>query len=198
MPSYKNRSSPPTPIVSQPPHIPLIRDARDYPKIAFPTIGLAVFSIGGLIIAHYFAIFGGDTFVNNKIKLPFIMTKLTMTSSSSASSLQMIDDFYKLPSFWLHFFIRFVLTYCAFTIMHDSSHDSIARPGSCFTFLNPLCGWLASLCFGAPFPVFKSIHLDHHRFTNAVEYDADLWAGGEYRGVVYSARRHPLLRHVLL
>lgn len=201
--SLRNRSAPPTPIVSQPPHIPLIRDPCDYPKIAYPTIALAIFALVGLALSHYFAICGGDSLLSGKIRLPFSMNKLTTSqvmegSNNDAISFQMIENFHLLPSFWMHFLVRFFLTYAAFTIMHDCSHDSVARPGSGVTFLNPLLGWCASLCFGAPFPVFKSIHLDHHRYTNAVEYDADLWAGGNFRGTVYSARRHPVLRFLIL
>lgn len=180
------RRPPPTPIVSQSPHIPLVRDPDDFPAIAFPTILLAAVSFSALALSHY-------------ITLTIENHLLVVSRAESQQPLKMRPDFYLLPSFYLHFFLRVFFTYTAFTVMHDAAHDSIARQNSGLSFLNSVLGWTSACYFGAPFSVFKKIHLDHHRYTNAVEYDADLWSGGNFRGTAYSSKFHwTITRFVLL
>jgi beta-carotene hydroxylase len=154
-------------------------------------IFLSIFAFSGLIFAHHTAIVSGNRSENNLI----FFKKMTTTNERS---FEMNQGFYLTFSYWFHFFVRFSLTYISFSVMHDAAHDSIARPASGATFLNPLLGWSAALCFGAPFAVFRSIHLNHHRYTNDDQLDADLWAGGNFRGTVYSAKRYPFLRYALL
>jgi beta-carotene hydroxylase len=179
----------PTPIVSQPPHIPLIRDPADFPAIAWPTVFLFTVTFSSLLLSHWYCLFGPhkDLLVTRQETHPKLPT-----------SFQMKEGFYTEPVYWMHFVLRAILTYIIFTPMHDASHDSIARANSGAMFLNYVIGWLSSINFGAPFPLFKHLHLDHHRYTNSQTYDADLWAGGNFGGVVYSPKRNPYIRFLLL
>lgn len=66
-----------------------------------------------------------------------------------------------------------VIAYVAFTPMHDASHRSVARHRG----VNDLIGRLAGLPLLAPFPAFRAMHLAHHKHTNEVGDDPDMWSG---------------------
>eukprot|EP00698_Gefionella_okellyi_P024100 TRINITY_DN8415_c0_g1_i1.p1 TRINITY_DN8415_c0_g1~~TRINITY_DN8415_c0_g1_i1.p1 ORF type:complete len:299 (-),score=48.82 TRINITY_DN8415_c0_g1_i1:417-1313(-) len=65
-------------------------------------------------------------------------------------------------------------TYALFTPLHDASHMSIS---SKHRWLNTTIGWLASLVFFAPYPAFRYVHLQHHKYTNDAEKDPDFYSG---------------------
>lgn len=68
--------------------------------------------------------------------------------------------------------------YVAFTPMHDASHRSLfarARWG------NELVGRVVALPLWAPFPMFRYVHLEHHKHTNEDGADPDAWSGGGRR-----------------
>ncbi len=54
--------------------------------------------------------------------------------------------------------------YLLFTVAHDAAHHS----ASAIEWLNELMGWVATPFFAlhAAFPVWRFIHMQHHRFTN--------------------------------
>lgn len=63
--------------------------------------------------------------------------------------------------------------YFAFTPMHDAAHRAVGRA----PWLNEVVGRLAGLPLLAPFPAFRAMHLRHHKHTNEVGHDPDLWSG---------------------
>lgn len=65
--------------------------------------------------------------------------------------------------------------YLAFTPAHEAAHKSVCQQAP----LNTLVGALALLLWAplGTFPVYRWLHLQHHRCTNEAG-DPDLWAGG--------------------
>jgi ring-1,2-phenylacetyl-CoA epoxidase subunit PaaE len=65
---------------------------------------------------------------------------------------------------WATIVLTAVTGYLLFTVAHDASH----RSASNVTWANNLMGRLATPIFAlhAAFPVFRFIHMQHHRFTN--------------------------------
>ena len=63
--------------------------------------------------------------------------------------------------------------YVLFTPMHDAAHQSISRSG----WVNGLIGRLCCTAMLGVFVGFRYIHLEHHRHTNEVGKDPDLWSG---------------------
>jgi len=70
--------------------------------------------------------------------------------------------------------------YMAFTPFHEASHASVSRE---HRWLNQVVGWICGVPFlVVPFPVFRWIHLQHHKHTNDHEHDPD-----------HSEQQNPLL-----
>jgi fatty acid desaturase len=68
-----------------------------------------------------------------------------------------------------------VITYLAFTPMHDACHGSVATHPS-LRFINNVVGSACGALFPLPFAAFKRMHLSHHKHTNDHHLDPDLWA----------------------
>ncbi len=69
--------------------------------------------------------------------------------------------------------INTIVIYALFTPMHDASHGSIGRQE--YRWINNIIGHLSSFAFPVPFPAFRYIHLQHHKYTNNIDYDVDTW-----------------------
>jgi ferredoxin-NADP reductase/fatty acid desaturase len=65
--------------------------------------------------------------------------------------------------------------FACFTPLHDASHRSIAGSPR-LAFVNEVVGWICALPLMAPFPAFRFVHLEHHRFTNDDERDPDTYS----------------------
>ena len=65
---------------------------------------------------------------------------------------------------WATVLTNAVAGYLLFTVAHDAGHHSVSR----VKWLNDLIGRLATPLFAlhAAFPVWRFIHMQHHRFTN--------------------------------
>lgn len=75
-------------------------------------------------------------------------------------------------SLWMTFPISAAAIYMCFTPMHDATHSSVAKHR--YRFVNELVGWLCSVPFVAiPHPLFRWLHLRHHKYTNDPELDPD-------------------------
>lgn len=70
--------------------------------------------------------------------------------------------------------------YFAFTPMHDAAHRAVGRA----RWVNEALGRLAGLPLLAPFPAFRVMHLAHHKHTNEVGDDPDLWSGSGPRALL--------------
>lgn len=64
--------------------------------------------------------------------------------------------------------------YLSFAVLHDAVHFAVAPK---HRFLNELAGHLAGIPLLAPFPMFRFIHLSHHRYSGDHQLDPDEWAG---------------------
>ena len=71
--------------------------------------------------------------------------------------------------------INAVASYMAFTVAHDATHSAVSANRT----LNDWVGRFAILLLepGPFFPVFRFIHMQHHRFTNDPEKDPDAYSG---------------------
>jgi fatty acid desaturase len=79
-----------------------------------------------------------------------------------------------LPLVWV-MAINSVASYMAFTVAHEATHCSVSSNRK----LNDWAGRTAILLLepGPFFPVFRFIHMKHHRFTNDPEKDPDAYCG---------------------
>jgi beta-carotene hydroxylase len=63
--------------------------------------------------------------------------------------------------------------FAIFTPLHESTHRSLSR----LRWVNELLGRLSAIMLVVTFPMFRYLHLEHHRHTNDREKDPDLWSG---------------------
>ncbi|CUG91797.1 delta(12)-fatty acid dehydrogenase, putative [Bodo saltans] len=73
----------------------------------------------------------------------------------------------------------FVAAYLCFTPTHDATHDAVAssRAGKRLSKgINAAVGRCCALPLCAPFYAFRFLHLQHHKYTNVVGKDPDLWS----------------------
>lgn len=73
----------------------------------------------------------------------------------------------------LALFLCFVASFAAFTPFHDAAHQSIARSH----WINEVVGRICALLLFGPFPAFRYVHLEHHKYTNDPADDPDFWSG---------------------
>ena len=72
-----------------------------------------------------------------------------------------------------------IAIYLLFTPAHEAVHGNIKGKNRKLTFLENTIGWISSLSFTAPLPVFSYVHLEHHDHTNHPEDDPDFWVAGQ-------------------
>ncbi|MEH6568679.1 MAG: fatty acid desaturase [Halioglobus sp.] len=74
--------------------------------------------------------------------------------------------------------IMVLLTYAAYTVMHEAAHGSINGSQTSLRWLNELMGYGAGLVFMVPLTAHRHEHLAHHRNTNDPEMDPDYPVSG--------------------
>jgi len=76
---------------------------------------------------------------------------------------------------WSTLPVSTMAVYCCFTPMHDATHGSVSKK---HRWLNEAVGWLCCTPFLlVPHPLFRWIHLRHHKNTNDPELDPDHFSG---------------------
>ena len=83
-----------------------------------------------------------------------------------------------LSGFWpvaLAVAVNAACAYAQFTVLHDALHRSVSR----VSWLNELCGYVATLVLCGPYAAIRRNHLHHHAHTNDPREDPDYWAAGE-------------------
>jgi beta-carotene hydroxylase len=71
-----------------------------------------------------------------------------------------------------------VLTYAAYTVMHEAVHGSISGSVSSMRWLNDVMGYLAGWILMIPLTAHRHEHLAHHRNTNQPDSDPDYVIAG--------------------
>jgi beta-carotene hydroxylase len=74
---------------------------------------------------------------------------------------------------WQSFPMSAAGIYGAFTPMHDAVHNAVSRNRA----LNDAVGHLAAIPFVMGLPLFRFVHINHHRYNNDDDNDPDIWAG---------------------
>lgn len=77
-----------------------------------------------------------------------------------------------------------LLTYAAYTVLHDAVHGSISGSHASLRWLNEAMGYLAAWVLMIPLTAHRHEHLAHHRNTNDIDGDPDI--------VVAAMTRSPL------
>ena len=81
-------------------------------------------------------------------------------------------------SFWVAAPIMAVLTYVAYTGLHESVHGSISGSQQQLRWVNELVGYTCGLVLGIPMTAHRHEHLAHHRHTNDPGADPDFVLSG--------------------
>ena len=87
---------------------------------------------------------------------------------------------------WVAVPLMAVLTYAAYTILHESVHGSISGSDSGWRWLNELLGYLAAQILMIPLTAHRHEHLAHHRNTNDAQADPDYGLGGMGRSPLHA------------
>ncbi|BFM18520.1 hypothetical protein R50073_47030 [Maricurvus nonylphenolicus] len=74
---------------------------------------------------------------------------------------------------WLGVLLIGMITYAAYTVMHDAVHGAIVGKHRSMLWLQKLLGHGMGFVLGFPFVAHRFEHLAHHRFTNDAERDPD-------------------------
>jgi beta-carotene hydroxylase len=70
-----------------------------------------------------------------------------------------------------------VLTYLAYTVLHEAAHGSICGSHQSLRWLNEMMGYLAAWILMIPLTAHRHEHLAHHRHTNDKGSDPDFYVG---------------------
>eukprot|EP00742_Colponemidia_sp_Colp-10_P008347 GILJ01009037.1.p1 GENE.GILJ01009037.1~~GILJ01009037.1.p1 ORF type:complete len:334 (-),score=18.15 GILJ01009037.1:192-1109(-) len=101
-------------------------------------------------------------------------TVMLFTTSTLLWALTIFVGF-KFDVYWLYTLpICIACIFCLFTPLHDSVHMAVSSKHRA---LNTIIGRLSGFFFLAPYPAFRYVHLQHHKFTNDPDHDPDYWSG---------------------
>jgi beta-carotene hydroxylase len=81
-----------------------------------------------------------------------------------------------------------LLTYAAYTVMHDAAHGSISGSHSGLRWVNDWMGYGAAFVLMIPLTAHRHEHLTHHRHTNDPEGDPDFVVADMARSPFHAAR----------
>lgn len=81
-----------------------------------------------------------------------------------------------------------VLTYAAYTVLHDAAHGSISGSHTNLRWLNESMGYIAAWILMIPLTAHRHEHLAHHRHTNDGEEDPDFVLADMVRSPFHAAR----------
>ncbi|GAA5314985.1 MAG: hypothetical protein AseanaTS_01890 [Candidatus Pelagadaptatus aseana] len=89
-----------------------------------------------------------------------------------------------------------LLTYLAYTTLHESAHNNISGKYAQWRWLNEALGYLSAMVLCMPLTAHRVEHLAHHRFTNDPDTDPDaILAGcGNSPIKVFTTAIHLLIR----
>ncbi|MGJ8670350.1 MAG: fatty acid desaturase family protein [Oceanococcus sp.] len=85
---------------------------------------------------------------------------------------------------WLALPIYAILTYMAYTPLHEAAHGNIHGKYASRKWLNDLCGYIAGQIMLVPYASHTVEHFTHHRYTNQPEKDPDFVVSGMRGGVL--------------
>ncbi len=91
-------------------------------------------------------------------------------------------------SLWLGCCIMIVLTYMAYTVLHDAAHGSISGSHSNLRWINEWMGYGAAFVLMIPLTAHRHEHLTHHRNTNKGTDDPDHVVADMTQSVFHAAR----------
>ena len=78
-----------------------------------------------------------------------------------------------LMPFWLAALLMIVLTYVAYTALHESVHGTVSGSQPQLRWVNEWLGYISALVIGVPLTAHRHEHLAHHRHTNEPAADPD-------------------------
>lgn len=91
-------------------------------------------------------------------------------------------------SLWLGSAFMVVLTYMAYTVLHDAAHGSISGSQSHLRWVNEWMGYGAAFVLMIPVTAHRHEHLTHHRNTNQGTDDPDHVVADMTESVFHAAR----------
>src|SRR5210317_1788657 len=80
-----------------------------------------------------------------------------------------------------------VLTYMAYTALHDAVHGSVSGSHKQLRWLNELVGYLSAWVLMIPLTAHRHEHLAHHRNTNQADDDPDFIVANMARSPLHAA-----------
>jgi beta-carotene hydroxylase len=80
-----------------------------------------------------------------------------------------------------------VLTYAAYTVLHDAAHGSISGSNRSLRWLNEALGYMAAWITMVPLTAHRHEHLAHHRNTNQPDGDPDFIVANMARTPLHAA-----------
>jgi beta-carotene hydroxylase len=84
--------------------------------------------------------------------------------------------------------LMILLTYAAYTVMHDAAHGSISGSHAGLRWINEWMGYGAAFVMMIPLTAHRHEHLTHHRHTNDPEGDPDYVVADMARSPYHAAR----------
>jgi beta-carotene hydroxylase len=88
----------------------------------------------------------------------------------------------------LSFALVTILTYLAYTLLHEAVHGSISGSRQSYRWVNETLGYMAAWILMIPLTAHRHEHLAHHRNTNVKERDPDFQVGELGNSALHAVR----------
>ena len=102
----------------------------------------------------------------------FIISLVLFAATCTLAALHLIPIWVAIP-------INVVLAYLLFTPLHEASHQNVVGKSRSLRWSENLIGWISGFVLLVPYPLFKYLHLEHHKHTNDPKEDPDFWVASK-------------------
>ncbi len=113
-----------------------------------------------------------------KLAWPTVLLGIAVPTAIAASTGAWMAG--SLP-FWVCFFVWFVASFAAYTVVHEAAHGNISGNHKNMVWLNNLMGTINGIVIMVPLTTHRPEHLVHHRFTNDPVHDPDCVTKEEHK-----------------
>ncbi len=116
---------------------------------------------------------------------PTMLLAVAVIGGFTAAPLLVVMDLLPL---WGAVLLQVLVTYAAYTVMHDAVHGAIAGKSTSLRGLQNVLGYCMGFILMIPFSAHRHEHIAHHRHTNDPEKDPDFQVSDMGRSPLHALR----------
>ena len=102
----------------------------------------------------------------------------------SAMVINLYLSFHTVLPLWIHAILSLLFSHWMLTPLHEACHGNYGKSSRGYRWINEMMGSLAAFSIMSYLPLFRKIHLTHHKFVNDPQRDPDAFFKGTFLQVL--------------